>query len=551
MLDGESRRGVPSARPNRGARPPEGRVGFAVVEFGEETALHDLSFGRTFEIGSRPTDDVSLPGLGSDRVSITWRGEDFEVRVRGTAWVNGRGVSGMAELNLGEELSLGALRVVVGLTSPMSVPGRRVLTHDELRERLYEEMARAGRVGRPTALAMVQFPRSESGDLGDILNALRAGDLIGSYAPDIVEILLPDTEGFAAEAVLGRVLRAVPDGSGVGLAIGPQHGESPERILEATRAALVGASPDEVAYPPGRARASRGDLVAEDPKTRALLESLKTTSSRTHSLVLLGEANAGKGVIARWLHRSRDRSGDYVRVRCGGGKSDESWRVFFSEGEADRAIDGTLFLDDIGSLPPQAQQRLLAWLDGKDDVLIVSATHRSLDAMAQRGAFSLPLYDRLRGAEFVIPSLRERPGDLLTLAQRFAAEFSEEAISFTPGAVARLRAHPWPGNVLELRNVIARAVTLALGSRAGGDASICAEHLPAAPLSALPTPGQLRERVDEVERETILKALADANQNQTHAAKRLGISRRALIYKMEKYGLKPPPKAAKAGATKD
>ena len=102
-------------------------------------------------------------------------------------------------------------------------------------------------------------------------------------------------------------------------------------------------------------------------------------------------------------------------------------------------------------------------------------------------------------------------------------------------ALARLRSYPWPGNVLELRNAVERAARLA----AGGE--VLSEHLPSADLQAGRGRGRLRQRVDSIERDAIMKALADNNHNQTHAARRLGISRRALIYKMEKYGLKPPP----------
>ncbi len=111
-------------------------------------------------------------------------------------------------------------------------------------------------------------------------------------------------------------------------------------------------------------------------------------------------------------------------------------------------------------------------------------------------------------------------------------------VRMAPGALARLRSHPWPGNVLELRNAMERAVRLA------GEGEILAEHLPSDALPAAGD-GRLREHVDSVERDAIVKALADANHNQTHAAKRLGISRRALIYKMEKYGLKAPPGQAR------
>ncbi len=134
----------------------------------------------------------------------------------------------------------------------------------------------------------------------------------------------------------------------------------------------------------------------------------------------------------------------------------------------------------------------------------------------------------------------QRLACFLPLATQFAEESGAPTpVNFSPGSIARLRSYPWPGNVLELRNAMERAVRLAR------EGEILAEHLPSEPMSIASSEGRLREHVDSVERDAIIKALADSNHNQTHSAKRLGISRRALIYKMEKYGLQRPPTGTK------
>jgi DNA-binding NtrC family response regulator len=174
-----------------------------------------------------------------------------------------------------------------------------------------------------------------------------------------------------------------------------------------------------------------------------------------------------------------------------------------------------------------------------DDLRVLATTHRALAGLVERGAFDQGLYERLAGAVIEVPPLRQRPEDIIPLAERFGEEAgAKRPVRMSPGALARVRSYPWPGNVLELRNAMERAVRLA------GSGEILAEHLPSdVPIGT--GEGRLREHVDSVERDAIVKALADANHNQTHAARRLGISRRALIYKMEKYGLKPPPGASR------
>nr|MDQ3033134.1 sigma 54-interacting transcriptional regulator [Myxococcota bacterium] len=212
--------------------------------------------------------------------------------------------------------------------------------------------------------------------------------------------------------------------------------------------------------------------------------------------------------------------------------------------EAAFARGGTLVLDEISELSADAQARwlpVLRALDGEARVIVT--THRDLRALAERGAFSAELAQHLYAHEpIAIPPLRHRPDDIVPLATRFAEEAGARVpVRFSAGALARLRSYPWPGNVLELRNAAERAVRLA------GGGEILAEHLPGENLATVAADGRLREHVDSVERDTIVKALAESNHNQTHAAKRLGLSRRALIYKMEKYGLKPPPGTNRRG----
>jgi two-component system, NtrC family, response regulator AtoC len=181
------------------------------------------------------------------------------------------------------------------------------------------------------------------------------------------------------------------------------------------------------------------------------------------------------------------------------------------------------------------------------DVRVLSATHRDLQSEVAAARFREDLYYRLSAFTLGVPPLRERHADIALLAEMFARESARRAgrpaAVFEPTAIAALLRHPWPGNVRELKNAMEHAVVLAEGGRIG------AEHLPEsvrrrdgpAVISAgVPAPavGTVKDKLADLERRSIEEALAAENGNQTRAARRLGMSRRALIYKIEKYGLR-------------
>jgi transcriptional regulator with PAS, ATPase and Fis domain len=215
-----------------------------------------------------------------------------------------------------------------------------------------------------------------------------------------------------------------------------------------------------------------------------------------------------------------------------------------------------LFLDEIGEVSSGLQAKLLRVLEERRfnrvggtaeiavDVRVVCATNRDLEAEVARGTFREDLYFRVSAFTILVPPLRDRGADIVPLAELFARQAAAELGCATPvllpEAVHALRAYRWPGNVRELRNAMERAVVLATGA-------IGVEHLPdrlrdelAGRDEGAPV-GRVRARVAEVEKSAIVEALAANNGNQTRTAAQLGLSRRALIYKLEKYGLKPPP----------
>jgi transcriptional regulator with PAS, ATPase and Fis domain len=220
------------------------------------------------------------------------------------------------------------------------------------------------------------------------------------------------------------------------------------------------------------------------------------------------------------------------------------------------ADGGTLFLDELGDMDPSLQVKLLRVLETGDvlpvgasrsvtvDVRIVSATHRPLAEMVAAKAFRDDLYWRVRGIEVALPRLADRVGDLPVLAQHFlnqgrALVPRAGATTLSPGALRRLEAWPWPGNLRELRHEMQRALVMAAGR-----GEILEEDLspalgrPATAAPSAPEGTTLEEKIAALERREIAAALLATGGNKSHAAQRLGLSRQGLLNKMDRHGLK-------------
>ncbi|MCS6796989.1 MAG: sigma 54-interacting transcriptional regulator [Myxococcota bacterium] len=520
---------------------------FLAVCDGERRFVHELGTTSELVVGAGREADLRLysPGVHAEHVLVRWDGESVRLRpLSGASFVQGRRVEHEIALELGEEVSIGEARLVAGLVRPETSAVRRALPHHEFRERMHEEVARAARSGRPTALAMIAARAGEGARIATrALESFRAGDLVGTYAHDEIELLLPDTPRRTARSVVTRLLNESGAlGAVAGVAVTPDDGEGAERLERAARDALrraIAGGP-LLADPPVRTERAPGPLEAHDPATRELLDVLADLATDSAPVLLVGEVYCGKVRFARVLHERGARAdGPFVVLPCAGpGSRGRMQRAIASS--VQRAAGGTLVLDEVAELDPGGQAVLRAQLEAAPPMRLVATTHRAIAALVERGVFDAALYRRLAVEVVEVPPLRARPGDIVPLARRFAEQAgATPPVRLSAGALVRLRSYPWPGNVLELRNAMERAVRLA------GDGEVLAEHLPSEVLPAAPTEGRLRAQIDSVERDAIVKALADANHNQTHAARRLGLSRRALIYKMEKYGLKRPPGEAR------
>jgi len=281
-----------------------------------------------------------------------------------------------------------------------------------------------------------------------------------------------------------------------------------------------------------------------------------------------GESGTGKELVAKLIHESGPRrDGPFVPVNCGaiptelmeselfghkrgsftGAVSDKKGLIQSAEG-------GTLFLDEIADLPLHMQVKLLRVIQEKAvrpvgeqlevgvDVRVLSATHKDLSRLVAEGKFREDLYYRVNVIELRVPSLRERPEDVPELAESILRRLGRR-MKITPpmlgkDALAALQMYAFPGNVRELENILERAITLSTtGEVSASDIQLRPPPSGAAPAANAQSGGPLGDHLEDIEREAILKALEQARYNKTAAAKVLGMSFRALRYRIKKLGI--------------
>ena len=330
-------------------------------------------------------------------------------------------------------------------------------------------------------------------------------------------------------------------------------------------------------------------LIAADPETIATFARCERVAGTDTSVLVTGQSGVGKELVARHIHlHSKRVNGPYIAINCaaipdtllesilfGHEKGSFTGATKAQTGKFEQAHKGTLFLDEIGEMPASLQAKLLRVLQDKmverigsteliqADVRVIAATNRNLQEQVKSGQFREDLYFRLAVFPIHVAELRKRPLDILPLADFFLSRYrmniGREQLMLSEGAKKLLKTHSWPGNVRELENIIQRAVLLADGDQ------ILAEDLeledlginsPRVAKNAIPDPSspeeaivdapkggtniasdidEIGQDIDSVEREHILKVLAKVDGNRTKAVEILGISARALRYKLKSY----------------
>jgi two-component system response regulator AtoC len=570
---------------------------------GASTEIRDLPDGGHLLFGRSRTANVQIE---SDRVSrlhaqFRRRGANVTVEDAGSrngTWVNGQIVQGERPLSSGDEVVVGPLTIVVSITSRV-VARPRIESTRYLDERLTAEVDRGQTYHRRFGLVMLRLdglPEAADEASDRICAALRPMDVVAEYAPGILAVVMPERDAAAAEKAARSLLETARPRGGeaidvaVGVAGFPEHGTTPGTLIARALAALDsvrGRGPDKVGVPPAESAPLLGDIIVADSQMARVYELVRKVANHPITVLVSGETGVGKEVIASALHAaSGRRDGPLVRLNCASMPETllESELFGHEKGAftgADRkklgyfeaAHGGTLFLDEIGEMTAALQAKLLRVLEqrritrvgGTDeievDVRVICATHRDLEAESKKGTFRQDLFFRISAFTIFVPALRDRPAEIEMLAQYFirqcAAQTRQRLPALSPAAAVALRRHAWPGNVRELRNAIERAMVLHSSGVIGvedlpdsiREGRAIAQLAAAAPVSASSpslTLGGMRDQIADMERATIAAVLESCHGSQTEAAKQLGISRRTLIYRMEKHGLKPPPGARKA-----
>lgn len=328
------------------------------------------------------------------------------------------------------------------------------------------------------------------------------------------------------------------------------------------------------------------DMVAEDARTRQVLILAARVAKSEATVLLTGESGTGKEVFARYIHQQSPRAGKpFVAINCaaipdnlleatlfGYEKGAFTGAASAQAGKFEQANGGTLLLDEISEMPLSLQAKLLRVLQEREvervggkkpvplDIRVLATSNRDMEAEAQIGRFREDLYYRLNVFPIAIPSLRDRPADVLPLARHFLAACARaqgRTLRLGDSAAAILAAHDWPGNVRELENTMQRAAILAPDDLVeaghivlGGQrppVRLQAEAVPAIntpPVSAAANDAPPHDTPDapvnaisvrDMERELILKTLAAVGGSRKKAIEKLGISERTLRYKLARY----------------
>ncbi len=312
------------------------------------------------------------------------------------------------------------------------------------------------------------------------------------------------------------------------------------------------------------------NIIGRSSSLLYILDTAARAAQSDATVLIRGETGTGKELLAKGIHfNSQRRAKPFATINCGAIprelleselfghlKGSFTGAVAHKKGRVELADGGTVFLDEIGDVPLELQVKLLRLVQEREiekigegrplavNVRIIAATHRNLQAMIEDGTFREDLYYRLNVIPLELPPLRDRPEDIPELVEHFLAKSKERhghpELRLPEGLMPYFRSYRWPGNVREMENVVERLVVLSRSEE------ITLGDLPEALRRERSTVEALRLQLppdgvslDGLEKELIWRALEKFDWNQTHAARYLDVSRKTLIYRIEKHGIKP------------
>jgi two-component system, NtrC family, response regulator AtoC len=485
----------------------------------------------------------------------------------------------------GEAIMVGSTVLMVLQDRP-TVGHRRIWSHAYFEARVDEECDRAAKTRAAFALARVRFTGSAPWTRVTpvLVRELTAPHVFASYGPKDYEILFTDAQDGEPEGTLRKLVEGF-EGAGLeaqsAVAWYPKDGRTSDALLATANASLKAAASGQrnsEEYPPSDAT---GMQRVRSMATRAAPSNI--------NVLILGEMGVGKDVLARLIHQMSPRAAKpFVALNCAGLTENLIESELFGHeknaftgataakvGLFESANGGTVFLNEIGEMPPSMQAKLLQAIELREvrpvgavrprpiDVRFLSATNVDIESAVAKGAFRGDLMYRLNTLSLVVPPLRQRKDEIEALAAMFVAEGCREQgreghLVIGPEAMACLHEYAWPGNIRELKNVMERAVMLCDGPE------ILLEHLPLEKMR--PAPGQyvrvekagvgtlleggpsrnalpsLSDPEEAADRQRVMDALDACAWSQTRAAELLNVSRRTLVSKLDRYAIPRPQK---------
>lgn len=541
-----------------------------LVARGRNTALRLLLPPlESLTIGSSPTADVRLeePGVAPEHALLFLdHGVGLDVRDPETARLvdDGRGdlteeplrVGQTVDLAPGDRLRIGSVELLL-LTAEAEASGAHAVPRAFFERRL-AELAQADE--RP-ALSVVRLRTPGGRDPEAItlalLEVVRPTDLVAELGAGEHGVLLTEVTEGGGRKLVAELAQAL-EARGLEVLLGVAQGteDRPGRLLE-----LAGERMARPAHGGGSPRA----LVAKDPETQRVARLVERVAKGRGPVLILGETGAGKDLVAQLIHdRSERAGGPFLRVGCVG--LPES---VFEDGAAAllaRARGGTVHFDEVGGLSQRAQLALGYLLDDGPssgaDVRFLASSNQDLAAAVESGAFRKDLYFRLNQLTVEVPALRERPADIVPLAELFidATRSGGAAPRLTAAAKVALEGYGWPGNVRELKSVVERAILSSGGEELG------MEHLPPEVTGAAPRPRapreveavagpavagsagkpSLRDELAALEKRRILEAL-EQYPTQREAAAALEMPMRTFLNRLDQFGIQ----RARGGGKRD